>query len=109
MMKLHYSVSDALDECLMIMENEDGVTSKPRRRLNQLAKMQYYQEMSQLELLQNKQKGKGFALCASNLPNDGSLRDLHATSCQDTGFPTSSLSDGTTDSSHDDDYDLASF
>eukprot|EP00557_Chaetoceros_sp_GSL56_P001704 CAMPEP_0176502854 /NCGR_PEP_ID=MMETSP0200_2-20121128/15005_1 /TAXON_ID=947934 /ORGANISM="Chaetoceros sp., Strain GSL56" /LENGTH=903 /DNA_ID=CAMNT_0017902013 /DNA_START=281 /DNA_END=2992 /DNA_ORIENTATION=- len=102
MMKLHYSVSDALDECLIIMEKEDGVSSsKPRRRLNQLAKLQYYQEMGKMEILQNKQTGRGFALGTSSMPRDVSIRNLQPLSCEET--------EGTVDSSHDDDYDLGSF
>ncbi|GFH57906.1 hypothetical protein CTEN210_14382 [Chaetoceros tenuissimus] len=76
MMKLHYSISNALDECLAILENEDDSTTRTRRRVCQLAKMQYFQEMNKLEDAKSQlQNGKAYALNTSNLPQDLSLHE----------------------------------
>lgn len=85
MMKHHYSLSHALDECLALLEDEDGSLTKPRRRHSQLASSL---QMNSLASLEERQREKGYSINASVLPHD-------RTRCHE--------SDGTIDSTHHDD------
>ncbi len=86
-MKHHYSVSHALDECLALLEEEDGSLTKPRRRQSQLASSSLY--MNAMANLEERQREKGYSLNASVLSH-------HVTNaCHDSDF--------TADSTHHDD------
>lgn len=102
MMKLHYSVSNALDECLAMIESDDGTSSKAGRRLSHLAKVQYYQELNKLESKQKKTTGHAYAL----FPDDNSLRDLnHTMSASSYNSELSNHSTATASISFDDGFE----
>ena len=65
MMKHHYRVAHALDECLALLEEEDGSLTKPRRRLSQLASSMH--GMKHVANLEERQREKGYSINASVL------------------------------------------
>lgn len=91
MMKHHYRVAHALDECLAILEEEDGSLTKPRRRHSQLATSQLGIKLT--DLLVERQRAKGYSINASVLPHSG------GTSHHDTDDSTE----------HDDECELGGF
>lgn len=110
LMKMHYTVANALDECLAILENEDGVFIKPRRRLSQLKtsqllSSQFYKGMAHIEAQQR--MGKGCTLNCSAFPNDEASINTHTSSGRNS--ICESVSDPGTDSSHDDEYESLGF
>lgn len=110
LMKMHYTVANALDECLAILENEDGVFIKPRRRLSQLKtsqllSSQFYKGMAHIEAQQR--MGKGCTLNSSAFPKDEASISTHTSSGRSS--ICESLSDPRTDSSHDDEYEGLGF
>lgn len=110
LMKMHYTVANALDECLAILENEDGFFMKPRRRLSQLKtsqllSSQFYKGMAHIEAQQR--MGKGCTLNSSAFPNDEASISTHISSGRNS--ICESVSDPRTDSSHDDEYEGLGF
>jgi len=102
MMKLHYSVSNALDKCLAMIESDDASTSKPSRKISKLAKVHYYQELSKLEVNNEELRKEGYALGASPFPKEVNHRDINVP----TGYNESELSthsSATESTSYDDD------
>eukprot|EP00551_Chaetoceros_affinis_P008681 CAMPEP_0203683586 /NCGR_PEP_ID=MMETSP0090-20130426/47595_1 /ASSEMBLY_ACC=CAM_ASM_001088 /TAXON_ID=426623 /ORGANISM="Chaetoceros affinis, Strain CCMP159" /LENGTH=700 /DNA_ID=CAMNT_0050552735 /DNA_START=832 /DNA_END=2934 /DNA_ORIENTATION=- len=95
-MKHHYSVAHALDECLATLEQEDGSLNKPRRRQSQLASTMQIKPKAYLDERQKRQQAN-FSLNASVLSTGSS----HITNDSDTA-------DGTT-SSHDDECESGGF
>jgi len=95
-MKHHYSVAHALDECLATLEQEDGSLNKPRRRQSQLASTMQIKPKEYLDERQKRQQAN-FSLNASVLSTGSS----HITNDSDTA-------DGTT-SSHDDECESGGF
>jgi len=70
MMKLQYTVANALDESLAVLEDQDGSLGKPRRRISILARKQYYKEMNRLESKEKRKSGRSYSLSASPFPTD---------------------------------------
>ncbi len=98
MMKYHYSVSHALDECLALLEEEDGSLTKPRRRQPRRRQSQLASsiQMSSMANLEERQREKGYSLNASVLPHETTSR------CQE--------SDDTADTTrHDDEYECGGY
>ncbi len=65
MMKLHYSVSNTLDECLAILEGEDGLSEPSRAVSSNHVSTQFY--------------SKGYSLNASAFPTDNASTQLYKT------------------------------
>lgn len=110
LMKMHYTVANALDECLAILENEDGTFVKPRRRLSQLKtsqllSSQFYKGMAHIEAQQR--MGKGCSLNSSAFPHDEASTTTNNSSGRNS--ICESVSDHFTNSSHDDEYEGLGF
>ena len=90
MMKHHFRIAHALDECLALLEEEDGSLTKPRRRQSQLAMVQ-----SSKGHLEERQRAKGYSI----------------TSCVLANLNLDGDSDGTDDSTaeHDDEIECGGF
>lgn len=89
LVKMHYTVANALDECLAILENEDGSLLKPRRRLSQLrtsqlVSSQFYKGMAHIEAQQR--IGKGRSLNSSAFPNEDSSNSYDDDEYESLGF-----------------------
>lgn len=95
MMKHHYRVAHALDECLALLEDEDGSLIKPRRRLSQLASsLSSFNPKVHVMLanLEERQREKGYSINASVLPHANKNTDdtddstEHDDECESGGF-----------------------
>ena len=95
-MKHHYSVAHALDECLAILEKEDGSLNKPRRRQHQLATT-LQNPKAHFEQREKRQQTKSFSLHASVLSTGNSFTSND-----------SDTADGST-STHDDECESGGF
>jgi len=75
MMKSHYGVSHAIDECLATLEgSEDGSVSKSKRRMSKNLSQQSY-SLKKFEESQKRKRRKGYSLNAS-VYFDESFEDL---------------------------------
>jgi hypothetical protein len=83
-MKHHYRVAHALDECLAVLEEEDGSLTKPRRRLSQLASN--INGRLGVNGLEARQRAKGFSINTSVLPDDTDDSTAHDDECESGGF-----------------------
>jgi hypothetical protein len=92
MMKHHYSIAHALDECLALLEEEDGSLTKPRRRHNQLASTLHLKSIAQLQKKIKRQRA--YSLNSSVLPSGSEgIRSVatddssqHDDECESGGF-----------------------
>uniref|UniRef100_A0A7S3Q201 PNPLA domain-containing protein n=1 Tax=Chaetoceros debilis TaxID=122233 RepID=A0A7S3Q201_9STRA len=105
MMKLHYSVSNAFDDCLAILEEEDGSFSKSRRRHSNLLSSPHYKSSNQSGRGQKRSGiGRGYNLNASAFPLDNLLDgDIESEYSQDITSVGSSMS------MHDDECEMRGF
>jgi len=112
MMKLQYTVANALDESLAVLEDQDGSLGKPRRRISILARKQYYKEMNRLESKEKRKSGRSYSLSASPFPTDEASYNSNGT-LNTVGTLASTSGHEITAAAchynHDDEYELSGF
>ena len=135
MLKHHYSVAHALDECLALLEEEDGSLNKPRRRQSQLLasslQHDHLKSISKLELDDTRtsrqqkihRRPRGYSLNSSVLPsgesssswvnmNKNSMNTNIMNMNMNTNLQMNDSSDATDDSTttqHDDECESGGF